>query len=174
MDKRKRDRHVNVFWHPPSGQILLFPYVWFMAGVGAPAGAAIELSKPTPALLGRQILKLLCAARNTNIVSLKRQYMARLRSHWRHHRLEPPEPPPSWQRLVANHPALSKGPGTFLRRFKLCEVHERDGLRHRMIVKMEQSKHRGAMTDGVSQRIALSAEPKQLGESILELLNRDD
>jgi hypothetical protein len=171
--QKKRDRHVELFLHKPSNEILLFPYVCYMTGVSATFGDAVELEdKVSPAVLGRRLVRLLRACRKADIEALKARRMAQLRSYRSSGEIlkDDNRLGPTWTRLLRRFPALQKGPATFLRQFSACQIIERDGWQHRKVVLVVPSEYRNCTVDGESTRVSITATPSQMGARILEFL----
>src|SRR4051812_44617276 len=112
----KRDRSVQLYLHRTSKRVLLFPFVWFMAGRGAWFGDAEELPAPLNlALLGERTAALLQICREADVDAIKET-------------IETRSAPKSWTKLKSKYPVLVKGPGTYLRQYNVCNVFERDGI----------------------------------------------
>jgi len=98
----KRDRMVQVYLHRVTQTALLFPYVVYMGAMGAAFGDATEIVNPIdPALLGREIARLLRNGRKANLEEMKDRHMDRLRRYWRGEIASAAHsaPPASWLNL---------------------------------------------------------------------------
>ncbi len=167
----RRDRILQVFQQRSSGNVLLFPYLNFMSLVNLPFGDAAELAAPVgESLLGRTAMNLFRELRKVNLQTMARQRVEELRPRAKGEKpaAEDVLLPPTWRRLLAEYPALSKG--AFHRQFSLCEVTERDGLGHRRIVRLVKSEHPGCNAYRDAQRLPLSTSPPQFGRQLLEFL----
>jgi hypothetical protein len=171
---KKRVRLVEVYLHRSSKSVLVFPYVFYMAGEAAPSGDAAELVGPAaPAAIGKQLLRLLSAGKEADIEAMKARRMEQLRRYWRGE--DAPQKTvrgATWNHLLSKYPALTKGPGTYLRQFSVCQVLESDGWKQRKVVREEASEYRGCTTDGDVERIPITESPGELGKRVLEFLRR--
>ena len=169
---KKLDCMVVVYLHRSSENVLLFPYVYFMGGEASAYGDAVELAAPVaPAVIGKQVVRLLRACKKADIDGMKNRRMERLRSYWRGESVAKEEVQGEvWNQLLAKYPALAKGPGAYLRQFSVCQVFEREGWNHRKVVRVEQSEYRGCTIDGEVERVAVAQTTSELGTRVLGFL----
>lgn len=171
----KRDREVVVFLRKSTRHVLLFPRVHYMAGRSCPYGDALQLTPPpNPTQLGRSLLRLFRECKKADLEAIKDQKLAEF-ERWRLTRGPWREAvPATWTRLLAEHPAIARGPGSFLRQFHVCSVFERDSLTHRKLIRVMPSQYRGCTTGGDSRQLPLDESPRRLGGMILEFLESGD
>lgn len=168
---KKRDRCVEIYLHKSSHAMLLIPYIWHMDGVGDVFGDPVELVSPVePAAIGKHITHLLRTCKSADIDVLKERHMNELRSYWKGNGYKQIEPGKAWESMQSKYPALSRGPGTYLRQFSVCQIIERDRWRHHKIVRVVRSQYRGGTQDGETKRVPIATQTKTLGKHVIELL----
>lgn len=169
---KKRDGMVVLYLQRSSENVLLFPFVYFMAGEASAYGDAVELAAPVAsAVIGKQIVRLLRACKKADVDGMKDRRMERLRSYWRGESATKDQAQgEASKQLLKKYPVLGKGPGAYLRQFAVCQVVEREGWNHRKVVRVEQSKYRGCTTDGDVERVPITETPRELGSRVLGFL----
>ena len=172
----KRDRYVEVLRHRTKGFAALFPYVCFQGGTSRGFGEAMKLADCSAARLGKAVVKLLKECRKADVEAIKKTHEAevevyREQGNQAYVELVQQTIDSSWRQLFDQHPALAKGPGTWLRQFDAVNVIEPDKQKSRRIVRVERSKYRGSTTEGESRRVPCSRTATALGEAIIEALS---
>ena len=128
----KRDRFVRILYHRKSGTVLLFPYVCYMAGMGAAFGDAAVVSRHDESEIGEIVSKMLSAGRKAQVEALARRRTAALQRKWRGEDVPREELLPGFampsnrDEVLRQFPAVGKGPGTYHRTFAVAEIGERD------------------------------------------------
>jgi len=172
----KRDRFVRIFFHRKSETVLLFPYVCYMAGIGAAFGDAASLAGHNESEVGATVSSMLENSRKAKVDPLAKQRTDALRRRWRCEEVPDEELLPgfgddaNWEDVCRPFPALQRGPGTYHRTFAVAEITERDSWKSRKLVQVIRSEYAGSETDGQVVRIPNTASTNELGARIVECL----
>jgi hypothetical protein len=175
----KYDRQITIFRHRSSRTLLLFPYVCYMAGVSSAYGDAVLLFEDdiSSELLGQTVCDLLATCRQANIDELANARKQALQKRWKHEQVSESELLPvsstasNWTRITNRFPALTKGPGTYLRSFSVIEVVERNSWKSRTIIQLKKDKYRSCLSAGTERRIPLAVSNDELGRQIEHFLD---
>lgn len=172
----KRDRLVRIFFHRKSETVLLFPYVCYMAGMGAAFGDAASLTGNDESGIGATVSQMLKNCRKAKVDPLAKCRTEASQRKWRGEDVRHEELLPgfgaetNWEDMRKPFPALNKGPAAYHRTFAVAEITERDSWKSRKVVQLTRSKYAGSESDGQVVRIPNAASVVELGATIVECL----
>jgi hypothetical protein len=176
---KKRDRMLRVYVERKTQRVILFPHVFYMIGVYAPAGIPRETSgSATAKQVGHEAIRCFADAKKSDIDYLATRRMEALRSYWKGQGFGLPQGDadqqgPEWKEMLKKNWALTRGPLTVYRRFAIGEIIERDSSQLWYVTVLEPSDYRGGYAYGASWKIRKADGAAGLGEGILRLLNEE-
>jgi hypothetical protein len=172
----KRDRFIRIHYHRKSEALLLFPYVCYMAGMGAGFGDAAILTCDSD--VGTTIIKMLKYCSKAKVEPLAKRRTEALQRKWRGEDVAINELHPgfvantNWADVTKKFPSLTKGPATYHRTFAVATIVERDDLKSRKLTQVIRSSNANCETDGESIRIPLSSSTRNLGIQIVNQMQK--
>ncbi|TWU01039.1 hypothetical protein Pla52n_44100 [Stieleria varia] len=154
--------------------MLLFPYVYYMAGVGAPCGDAAAFDGDAVSEIGACVTRMLKICSKADVDPLAQRRKTALQRKWRGDDVPIDELVPgfdnatNWDDITSQYSAIAKGPGTYHRTFAVAELLERNGWKSRKLTQLVRSSHAGSEEHGESIRIPSSCSAKSLGSRLIE------
>jgi len=169
---KKRDRMVEAYINRSKGMLLLFPNVFYMVGVYAPAGEPCELPHDTSeSKIGEAVIKLLHGAKKADVEGLATRRMNRLRAYWKGQGAtegDEDQQGTHWRQLLQKYPSLAKGSGTFIRQFHVGQILEREGTKSWRLTVLEPAPTRG-LRFGREWQVKFADGARALGEAVRQL-----